>query len=94
MTMLEAGRLVKVTMEIRLPVAATEDQVESWLRHELAGLGSCAASNPLLAHDPEVFGDNFSWDDTGIIGHREEFGHVTEGSTTTSQVRYRRERAA
>jgi hypothetical protein len=91
---LAAGTLVKVTMEVQLPVAATEDQVDEWLRYEMHATGSMTADNPLGQYEPEPFGPkDFSWVETGRVGRREEFGHEKTETGTRYRVRYIKEPA-
>lgn len=83
--LLPAGRLVKVEFEVRLPVAATQEQVEDWIGLEL-GCRAMSNGNPLAQESVEVY-DDLMLTDTRMQGHREEFDHRTEGSTIHYKVR-------
>ena len=50
------GLLVKVTMEVRVPKAATANEIDEWLRYSLGANGSCSMKNPLLDCAVETFG--------------------------------------
>lgn len=47
------SRLIKVEMTIALPVDATMDEIEEWIRMECGHSGSISLSNPLIDHAPE-----------------------------------------
>lgn len=92
-----AGALVKVTMVIRLPHAATEDQVDEWLRYSCGHQGGCSMKNPLLNGEAEPWGGygSFEWEDTGYVGEREEFDHWSKPDGTRGcTVRHSRTRRA
>lgn len=54
---LPEGRLIKVESLVRLPAAATPDQVEEWIEFSAFGAGSMRLDNPLSTHEPESFTD-------------------------------------
>ena len=89
------GSLLKVSFELRLPVAATQEQVEEWIQYAVCQTGGCSMDNPLVHHGPNAWGSSFDWEDTGMIGTREEFNHWSkpDGSRGCT-VRHRRERRA
>lgn len=63
------GSLVKVEILVRLPVAATWDQVKEWLPYSLCNTGGCSTDNPLVNHDPNYWGsDGFKWREPTHIG--------------------------
>lgn len=89
-TLLPAGRLVKVELEICLPVAATKRQVEEWLNLNF-GCGGADCDNPLLSQEPEPFTGRLLLTDLRQNGKRVEFGHrQTENGGTTYKVRFER----
>ncbi len=88
------GLLVKVTMEIRVPKAATDDEIDEWLRFSLGANGSCSGKNPLINSAVEPFGGfGFDWEDTGQTGREERIlkEERADGSKLYS-VRHHRER--
>lgn len=70
------GTLVKISFEMRLPVAATDEQIDEWARYAVCQNGGCSMSNPLINEGPNEWGNTFEWKDTGMIGTREEFDHT------------------
>jgi hypothetical protein len=74
---LPAGALVKVEIEVRVPVPATPGEIEDWLRYCYRDNGSLSQANPLINFEPEPFG-NFAFDVEfdDRIGVREEFDSV------------------
>jgi hypothetical protein len=69
---LPAGALLKVTLEVRLPIAADETIVEKWLRFCLTHSGSFPVKHPLIDYEPEIFGTlGFDWEWRGEVGHTE-----------------------
>lgn len=90
-----AGSIIKIELELRLPVAATREQLDQWLPYGLLQAGGCALDNPLLNEEPEEWRNSFEWTDTGYIGTREEFDHKQEADgSKTYRVRYRTKRRA
>lgn len=85
---LPAGRLVRVELEICLPVAATPEQVEDWVTCSALHMGGIEMSNPLHHHEVESFNGSVMLTDTGMQGRREEYGHRKEGNSTYYKVRY------
>lgn len=88
------GSLLKVTIEVRLPAAATEDEVDAWLRFDFRDNGSIDSDNPLLHFSAEPWGSfgSFEWEPTGEIGRREEYDSVpTDGGGRRYKVRYHRD---
>lgn len=95
METLPEGTLIKIAMEVRLPVAATEDQVEEWVHYSVGHTGGCALDNPLVHHDAQAWGSYgaFYWENTNYIGIREEFDSEEHADgSRTYRVRYRKER--
>lgn len=90
--MRQEGELIKVEMEIRLPAAATPQQVKQWIEYETHRCGSISNSNPLLHHEMEVFGGELHWDFTGYTGREEKFDERPTERGVTYRVRYVRER--
>lgn len=86
---LPAGRLVKVEVEICLPVAASKSQIEDWLKLHF-GSGGMAGDNPLNEHDPEAFTGQVMLTDLRLVGRRVEFGHNSDARGTSYKVRYER----
>jgi hypothetical protein len=87
---LPAGRLVKVEFEVRLPTAATKEEVDQWAAYAL-GSGSMPATNPLCDHDLEFWELPPTLTDTGLIGRTEEYGHRPTESGTVWHCRHIRE---
>ena len=89
------GALIKVEFELRLPVEASEHDIEEWLPCAVLQRGGCATENPLLNHTAEEWGHTFDWEDTEQIGVREESNHWSkpDGSRGCT-VHYRRSRRA
>lgn len=86
------GSLLEISFELRLPVAATKEQVNEWARYAILETGGCSRDNPLLNWGPEEWANSFSWEDTGLIGRREEFDNVQHPDGSRSyRVRYHRE---
>lgn len=85
------GELIEVRLTVRLPVAATAEQVEEWLEHE-AGGGSIELNNPLISHGLEAWSPaSLDWKGLGEIGIREECDHrPTPTGGTRYTVMYRR----
>lgn len=77
--MVEEGTILRVTMEVRLPVAATADQISEWLKSEVGQFGGVSISNPLRIEGPQAFGYEVNWDDTGMTGREEEYDRVDHG---------------
>lgn len=75
-TIVAEGEIVTITMSVRIPAAATEEQTEEWLRFQLRDGGGLTADNPLDRHDVETWGNfGFEWERDGVRGIREEFDH-------------------
>jgi len=87
----EEGEIVTVIMRVRVPRAATEDQLDEWLRFEIGGGSSLDMGNPLSKHEPQEWGNNnFEWTRDGVRGFREEFDHEDLGENHKRyRVRYR-----
>ena len=94
MAKIAEGELVKVELEIRVPISATEEEVEAWLRFELHDNGSIASGNPLLGNSVETWGAfGFDWTPTGYVGIREEYDRVDlPNGGWRCKVKHRRER--
>ncbi|MDB5656128.1 MAG: hypothetical protein JWQ94_3741 [Tardiphaga sp.] len=88
--LMPAGLLVKVEMTVRIPVAATWEQIEEYVSSEITGGGGVALDNPLLAEGLEEWANTFEIDSDGIVGIREEFDHkdMPDGGRSY-KVRYR-----
>lgn len=92
-TILPEGTLVRVSMEVRLPCAADRKHVEEWLSYNVGQTGMLNGENPLSFHETEAWGSSFDWQDTGLRGRREEYGHEDLGDGSTGySVRYHRDR--
>jgi hypothetical protein len=93
--LVQEGEIVEVRLRIRVPACASEDDVERWLKLELAHGGSLSVNSPLARHYPETWGPyGFEWEREGVIGVREEYDHEDLGEGKRRyKVRYR-ERAA
>jgi len=91
---LPVGSLISVSMEVRIPCAATFEQVEEWLSYEVGGVGSISMDNPLRSYGPEPWGSgSVEAEDTGMIGTSEEYGHETlPGGGRRYKVRHTRAR--
>jgi hypothetical protein len=89
---LPAGRLIKVEVEIRLPVAATREQIEDWINLHF-GVGGMDADNPLIDEEPEPFTHEVQLEDTGINGEVEEYDHRRENGKVYFKRRYTRTKA-
>ena len=89
------GELVRVSMEVRVPVPASTEDVEEWLRFSLGANGSCKGDNPLLSHCVEPFGSSFDCEFLNETGSevrtlREE----REDGTKVYSVHYKRKRCS
>lgn len=74
--LMREGELVEVKMTVRIPKAATVDDVEEWLRFEFRDNGSMRNANPLSSCEPEPWGSSrFEWEPLGEIGTRRESDH-------------------
>ena len=63
--MIEAGTEIAISLKIKLPTAATEDQINEWLRFQLNDNGSMSVSNPLVHKTIEpVFPFGLDWSAT------------------------------
>ena len=72
----EEGEIVTVTMRVRVPAAATEEQLNEWLHHYLAQDGDLPNDNPLSNDEPEAWANcGFAWKRDGFRGLLEEYGH-------------------
>lgn len=77
---LPEGSLVDVRMTVRLPHAATTDQVDEWLSFSFGQNGTMSEDNSLQNDEPEPFSHHdFEWNDTGETGRvvdtdRQELG--------------------
>ena len=72
----EEGEIVTVTMRVRVPAAATEEQLSEWLRFELGDGCGIPVDNPLNQHDVETWGSfGFDWKRDGVRGICEKFDH-------------------
>jgi hypothetical protein len=92
-TQFAAGSLIRVTFEMRLPTAASEDQVDEWVGFELGG-GSMSVDNPLCSYDLESWGYSPLLTDTGMVGRTEETDREAIPGGTSCRVRYIREPVA
>lgn len=88
--LLPAGRLVRVEVEICLPVAATKRQIEDWMKLHF-GCGGMSRDNPLGHVDPEPFTGQVLLTDMRQSGRRVEFDRrATENGGSVYRVRYER----
>jgi hypothetical protein len=88
--LMPAGLLVKVEMTVRIPVAATMDQIEEWLGYTVTQSGGCSTENPLLSEELEEWANTLEIDTDGTVGIREEFDHKDRPDGGRSyKVRYR-----
>ena len=79
------GLLIKVELTVRLPVAATRDDVKEWLPFALCSTGGCSMDNPFVHYDADSWGsDGLKWESLREIGGWEDFDHATDpdGSAT------------
>lgn len=66
------GSLIEVSLRIKLPHAATPEQITEWLEMEIGGFGTLDMDNPLARDEPQSFGFRTpKWEDTGLIGREE-----------------------
>lgn len=54
-------KTVHVEFDIEIPVAATEDEIDEWLRYMLHDRGGMKANNPLEGHEVEPVNFSFMW---------------------------------
>jgi hypothetical protein len=94
--MLPAGALIEVTIQIRVPVAASHEHIREWLVYNCLQSGGIGPSNPLYHAEPEGFGQYpLVFHYGGMTGRLEEFDHEDRGDGCKYyKVRYIRERAA
>ena len=72
----EEGEIVTVTMRVRVPAAATEEQLNEWLHHYIAQDGDLPNDNPLSNDEPEAWASfGFEWKRDGLRGISEEFDY-------------------
>lgn len=89
---LPEGALIRVQFELRLPAAATAEQVEQWLKYEISSVGKIGIDHPLVNHAPNIWPPTDLWLGWhGERGVREEYDHGkhVDGSTYY-HVRYLR----
>ena len=91
---LPEGSLIEVKMTVRLPAAATDEQISEWLEAEVANSGGIDRGNPLSDHAPEAFGAfGLDWEDTGQTGREEQYDYEDLGGGNARwRVRYITER--
>lgn len=71
------GSLIEVRMTLRLPHAATPEQIDEWLSMEIGKFGSMSVENPLSRDEPESWGFRIpKWRDTDRIGRVVDSPHV------------------
>lgn len=86
------GALITVEFEMRLPISATDDEIDEWIKYELGG-GSISGKNPLSAHELEYWHMPPMLDRTGYVGRIEDTGHTpTDNGGIRFNRRYIRER--
>lgn len=85
--LLPEGRLVRITFDVRLPAAATKEQIEDWVELSL-GCGSMAMDNPLSEYEPEPFGLSVLLTDISQQGFVDELPGDKPGHR---KLRFRRE---
>ena len=61
------GTLIEVTMTIRMPCAATPEQLEEWLQFDVGNAGSLSDENPLRDKERESWG-TINWHDNAGPG--------------------------
>jgi hypothetical protein len=88
------GSLIDVKLTVRLPAAATEQQITEWLNYGISQQGGMSVDSPLYSHTPEAWGVfGLDWTDTGESGREEHFDHQqTSPTSSTYRVRYLRTR--
>lgn len=89
-----AGAILRVTIDVLLPVSATEKEISDWIRFSMCRSGSIENSNPLADEEPEEFGyRSCDWEWDGCVGRVEQFDRqqMPDGSTHY-KVRFVRER--
>jgi hypothetical protein len=91
---LPANALINVTMEICIPVSATDDEISEWLNDSVGHGGGCSTSNPLLHWDAVPFcSTSLNWENTGRVGRKEKIDREKhEDGSETYRIRYFRER--
>lgn len=89
------GAVVEVELKIRVPKAATYEQVEEWLRFCLRDNGTMESANPLGGYEPEPWGNfSFDWRWDGDIGREERSNYQEHPDGRKSwSVRYITERS-
>jgi hypothetical protein len=89
---MKAGRILRVTMEVLLPVDATMAQAQEWLEMEVGQFGSIGRNNPLIDQEPEAWRYDMTVEDTGMVGREERSEPVTaRNGHTYRNIRYVRE---
>lgn len=79
-----AGALLEVKVEIRLPAAASIEDVDEWIRYAMLQSGGVSCDNPLINAEPEEFGRTLNWQWHGLVGRTEVFDlrEFPDGSKT------------
>jgi len=81
---LSKSRIVKVEFELALPISASYEQVDEWVRYETGG-GSISTENPLIDHEIECIRPP-TLTDSGFHLH-ENVTRNDDGSWTVRQWR-------
>lgn len=91
---LPEGTLIEVSLTVRLPAAATDEQIQEWLNAEVASFGGMGEDNPLWNDAVESWANNdVDWSDTGRSGREETYDHEDLGDGRKRwKVRYISER--
>lgn len=86
--LLPRSRVIRVQLEIVLPVAATREQVLEWVKHEFERSGGIGDDNPLHADEPDVIREPIL-SDTGMHHWVEVRDLQKEGGTSTMKILHR-----
>lgn len=86
--LLPEGAIIKVELEVRLPVAATYSQVDEYLSYEMTQSGGCALDNPLMDSGVDAW-TGVELNFTGKTGHREKYD-ITDLPDGGTQYRVRK----
>jgi len=87
---LPEGSIIDVHIQIRLPAAATQEQVEEWFNFAALDGGSMQHTNPLSDEAVETWRPAV-FSETGFTGHEEKINERVEGNVTFYQLQRRLE---
>jgi hypothetical protein len=54
-------KTVHIEFDVEIPVDATEDEIDEWLRYMLHDRGNMSADNPLEGNEVEPVNYSFNW---------------------------------